>query len=260
MTKFSSQFGSDTVQLMAGYSNVANGLTGSSAAQIQRELPSNFHNGISNLLDIPYDVMTFEEGQDVFNEGEMSKGLYILKSGCVKIFVHREASRGRTTTPEYVTKLVSPGEMFGYKSLASEGQNKAFAKAVRTSTVWMYAAKDVMNLLSQTHPIIRTLLQQAIMDIQNYEKISQLHYLASVQERIAYQIVTLADRFGVQTAKGLSLNLKLTRNEFAQLASTINESLSRHLTEFKNEGLIDINGKEIIIKNREGLAAKSGNF
>jgi CRP/FNR family transcriptional regulator, cyclic AMP receptor protein len=104
------------------------------------------------------------------------------------------------------------------------------------------------------------MLEQAVMDIQNFEKVSQLHYLASVQERIAFQIISLADRFGVETSKGISLNLKLTRNEFAQLASTINESLSRHLTEFKNEGLIDINGKEIIIKNREALAAKSGNF
>jgi hypothetical protein len=36
--------------------------------------------------------------------------------------------------------------------------------------------------------------------------------------------------------------------------------LSRHLTEFKNEGLIDVNGKEIIVKDLEGLKAKSGNF
>ncbi|NUM60096.1 MAG: winged helix-turn-helix domain-containing protein, partial [Bdellovibrionaceae bacterium] len=55
-------------------------------------------------------------------------------------------------------------------------------------------------------------------------------------------------------------NLKLTRNEFAQLASTINESLSRHLTEFKAEGLIDINGKEIIIKDKQGLKVKSAIF
>jgi hypothetical protein len=73
-------------------------------------------------------------------------------------------------------------------------------------------------------------------------------------------LVVLADKFGVQTPAGISLNLKLTRNEFAQLASTINESLSRHLTEFKNEGLIELNGKEIIIKDMKSLMAKSGNF
>lgn len=108
--------------------------------------------------------------------------------------------------------------------------------------------------------MLKLVLEQAVSDIENFESTSQLHYLASVQERIAYQLVIMAEKFGVETPQGISLNLKLTRNEFAQLASTINESLSRHLTEFKNEGLIELNGKEILIKNKDGLMKKSGNF
>lgn len=213
-----------------------------------------------NNLEIPYEEMSFEEGQILFKEGEQATGLYLMKSGCVKLFVNRDHNRGRTTSPEYVTKLVSTGEVFGYKSLVLGMPSQAYAKAVKKSTVWIYSREAVTNILGHSHPLIKIILEQAVVDLKNYETTSQLHYLASVQERIAYQLVVLSDRFGVQTSRGMSLNLKLTRNEFAQLASTINESLSRHLTEFKNEGLIDLNGKEIIILNRDGLAAKSGNF
>jgi CRP-like cAMP-binding protein len=101
---------------------------------------------------------------------------------------------------------------------------------------------------------------QLLSDVEGLETVGQLHYLASVQERIAYQLSLLGDKFGVQTAEGLLIGLKLTRNELAQLAGTINESLSRHLTEFKSEGLIELKGKEIIIKDRAGLKLKSGNF
>lgn len=210
--------------------------------------------------DIPYDVASFNEGEILFKEGEQPTGLYLMKSGCVKMFVNRDHNRGRTTSPEYVTKLLSPGEVFGYKSLVFGQPNQAYAKAIKKTTVWIYKKDAIMKLLATVHPLIKSILEQAVLDIRGYEKTSQLHYLASVQERIAYQLVVLGDRFGVKTDRGISLNLKLTRNEFAQLASTINESLSRHLTEFKNEGLIDLNGKEIIILNREGLAEKSGNF
>ena len=134
------------------------------------------------------------------------------------------------------------------------------AKAIRPTTVWLYPKDVVLTGLQQASPLLKMLLQQAISDIESYEITNQLHYLASVQERIAYQLVVLADKFGVQVPAGISLNLKLTRNEFAQLASTINESLSRHLTEFKNEGLIELNGKEIIIKDMKALMSKSGNF
>lgn len=215
---------------------------------------------IPNTSNVPYEVIHLKEEEMIFKEGEPAKGLYYVQSGCVKVVVNRSHARGRTTTNEYVTKLVSPGEYFGYKSLVKGAATQSHAKAVKSTVLWLYPRELIQVAMAQSSPLIKLLLNQAVNDLESFETISQLHYLASVQERIAYQLVLLADRFGVQTPSGISLNLKLTRNEFAQLASTINESLSRHLTEFKNEGLIDLNGKEIIIKNKDGLMRRSGNF
>ena len=215
---------------------------------------------IPSTSNVPYEVVHLKEEEMIFKEGEAAKGLYYVHSGCVKVVVNRAHARGRTTTYEYVTKLVSPGEYFGYKSLVKGSPTASHAKAVKSTVLWLYPRELIQVAVAQASPLIKLLLNQAVNDLESFETISQLHYLASVQERIAYQLVLLADRFGVQTPSGISLNLKLTRNEFAQLASTINESLSRHLTEFKNEGLIDLNGKEIIIKNRDGLMKRSGNF
>lgn len=214
----------------------------------------------TNQTQLPYQTLTFKEGDLIFSEGDSPKGLFYVQSGCVKMLVNREHARGRTTTTEYVTKLVGSGEYFGYKALVRDGISHSAAIAVKPTTVWLYSKEIVEKAFSQSNPLMSLLLNQAVNDIERYETTSQLHYLASVQERIAYQLVTLAEKFGVKTEKGISLNLKLTRNEFAQLASTINESLSRHLTEFKHEGIIDLNGKEIIIKNWEALKSKSGNF
>lgn len=210
--------------------------------------------------DLPYEIIHFKDGDTIFKEGEEPRGLYYVQSGCVKITMNRKQSRGRTTSAEYVTKLVGVGEYFGYKALVRGGKAKATAKAVKSTAVWLYSKDRVMMALRSANPLVKLVLQQAIGDITSYENTNQLHYLASVEERIAYQLVMMSEKFGVATDEGVSLNLKLTRNELAQMASTINESLSRHLTEFKNAGLIELNGKEIVIKNKEGLMAKSGNF
>lgn len=215
---------------------------------------------IPTTSSAPYEVIHLKEEEMIFKEGDTPKGLYYVQSGCVKVVVNRAHARGRTTTNEYVTKLVSPGEYFGYKALVKNTTSQCHAKAVKPTVLWLYPRELIQVATAQASPLIKLLLNQSVSDLESFENTSQLHYLASVQERIAYQLVLLADKFGVQTPNGTSLNLKLTRNEFAQLASTINESLSRHLTEFKNEGLIDLNGKEIIIKNREGLMRRSGNF
>ena len=59
---------------------------------------------------MPYDIIQLKEGEILFREGEVPQGLYYVHSGCVKMVVNRQQSRGRTTSPEYVSKLVSPGE------------------------------------------------------------------------------------------------------------------------------------------------------
>lgn len=218
------------------------------------------NNVLPSTMPMPFEVIELKEGEVLFREGDAPRGLYFVHAGCLKMVVHREAARGRTTTPEYVTKLVSPGEYFGYKGLVRGGEHKGTATAVRSSTVYIYPKEAILFALRSANPLLTALLKQAVADVDSFERISQLHYLASVQERVAFQLVNLAEKFGVKTPEGLLLNLKLTRNEFAQLASTINESLSRHLTEFKNEGLLDVNGKEIVIKDLEGLKKKSGNF
>ncbi|MCB0407383.1 MAG: Crp/Fnr family transcriptional regulator [Bdellovibrionales bacterium] len=214
----------------------------------------------SPTSELPYQEIQLKEGEVIFKEGDFAKGLYYVQEGCVKMMVNRAHARGRTTTNEYVTKLVGAGEFFGYKALIKKRVSSSKAIAVKPTKIWLYSKEAVERAISSSNPLVRMLLTQAVNDIENYETTSQLHYLASVQERIAYQLILLADKFGVVSEKGISLNLKLTRNEFAQLASTINESLSRHLTEFKSEGLIDINGKEIIIKDKDGLMKKSGNY
>lgn len=246
---------SEIVRLMAGHTGYFDGMaTASSGAGLNTQFSK------SDRTQIPHQTFTYAEGAVIFKEKDKPKGINVLKSGCVKLSVNRENSRGRTTTPEYVVRLISPGEYFGYKAVIGNGALTTTAEAVQPSTVWFYEMGSLMQLLSAMNPLMQELLQQSVGEINTYEKTGQFNYLASVQERIAYRLIELSDRFGVKQGNGVSLNLKLTRNEFAQLASTINESLSRHLTEFKNEGLIDINGKEIIILNREGLAAKSGNI
>lgn len=238
-----------TVQLTAG-SHSANTQQASSASVTQ------LYGQSDSSQD--YQILNFDEGDLIYNENETPKGLYLLKSGCVKLFVNRDNSRGRTTSELFVTKLVSPEEMFGYSSLVQCQNQQATAKAIRKTIVWLYTKENIQRLLMQMHPTIKSMLEQSVQDTKSIEKMNQFNYLAPVQSRIAYQLVTISDRLGVKTNRGMTLNLKLTRNEFAQLASTINESLSRHLTEFKAEGLIDLNGKQIIILDREKLLLKSG--
>lgn len=207
-----------------------------------------------------FQVLTLKENEFIFRQGEMPKGVYFVKSGCVKVVVNRSLTRGRMASPEFISQVVGTGNFFGYNSAIKGGSHQSFAKTLKPTELHVYSLEAIQQIMNGPDGLVKSLFLQMVKDSEAQAVIGQLHYLASVQERIAYQLLLLADQFGVPTAAGTHLNLRLTRNELAQLAGTINESLSRHLTEFKNEGILDLNGKEIIIKDRQALMQRSGNF
>lgn len=208
--------------------------------------------------------MTFKENQKIYSAGEMPAGIYMIKSGAVKVYVQRRKARGRMASPEFLTKVLGPGDIFGYQAIMKNMPHGEFVETLKPTEVTLYSKESISvsfrgaSLNGTT--IGDSLMKQIVKDLERKEKDSELHYLASVQERIAYQLVLLAEKFGTTSERGIHIDLKLTRNELAQLAGTINESLSRHLTEMKAEGIIDLVGKEIIVKNKPALIEKSGNF
>ncbi len=244
-----------------GSSSLVSGLQTSEPSTVRTFPPVQGIPGVSFGLEQPQQILKLNEGDYVFKAGEMPQGLYSLKSGAVKIVTHRPLTRGRVSSPEFINKIVAPGEFFGFTPLVKNTEYTFFARALRASEVLVYPKEVITQFMTSSNNLLKTVFAQISHDLEVNETTSQLHYLASVQERIAYQLAILAERLGTPVeGGGLSLSLRLTRNELAQLAGTINESLSRHLTELKNEGIIDLKGREIIVKNLPLLKEKSGNF
>lgn len=231
--------------------NLVGSSVGSSLAQTQIE---------TQWQTSPSKILTFKENEFLFREGQWPQGIYFIRSGAVKVIVNRTLTRGRMHSPEYVSQVLGAGDLIGHKSVLRGSMQGESAKAMKPTEVQVYSMEGIQKIMKGPHTVEKMIFTQMLHDLEMKEKNSQLHYLASVQERIAYQLSLLANKFGVPHDDGLHLNLKLTRNELAQLAGTINESLSRHLTEFKNEGILDLKGKEIVVKNMGALMQRSGNF
>ena len=84
-------------------------------------------------------------------------------------------------------------------------------------------------------------------------KLSSLHQ-KNVRERLAELLLLLKESHGVIGDDGRTLiNLKLTREEMATMIGTANETLIRFISEFKEAGLIEQEGKKIFILNEKDL-------
>ncbi len=60
--------------------------------------------------------------------------------------------------------------------------------------------------------------------------------------------------FGVEDDRGTLLRTRLSHRELANLIGSTRETVSLTLGEFRREGLVELTGRQIVIRNREGLA------
>jgi CRP/FNR family transcriptional regulator len=68
-------------------------------------------------------------------------------------------------------------------------------------------------------------------------------------------LLRLADTEGRQTQRGIEFQLPASHQELASQLGTVRELISCNLARLQAEGLIDVDARQIVVKDRCGLHA-----
>ncbi len=76
-----------------------------------------------------------------------------------------------------------------------------------------------------------------------------------VNTRLANLLLDLSQKYGVKEKEGIQIGIKITHQEMANLIGSTRETVSMTLGEFKRQGLIDLEGRKILILKEDGLSS-----
>ena len=193
-----------------------------------------------------------KKGKTLYEEGNRITGIYCINTGILKVY--KTGIEGK----EQIIIFAKPGEIIGYRSVINGEAACTSVKALEDSTVCFINTQDLYKLLKENSELGIELLQIACKELG--EANSYLTDIAqkSVKERLAEILMRLQEEFG--TNKEGIINLILTREELANIIGTATESVIRLLSEFKNEGIIDLQARKIKILNIQKLKKISNIF
>jgi len=184
---------------------------------------------------------TFQKGEFIYREGDTGGKLYILHTGGVKI------SRLSADGKEQVIRAIGPGEFMGELSLFSSLPFTDDATALENSTMCFIDGEKLKLLMSKYISIAFKVMDELSKRLERAENLIKEISLNSVEERLARVLLDLSD--GEK-----EIVLTMTRGNLASQLGMSQETLSRKLSFFQEEGLISLKGhKRIRIENREGL-------
>lgn len=218
-------------------------------------------------LDEQIQPLTLHRGEVLFHSGDVALGLYVLAAGKVKLTKPSRQPqpslttnrKGRPTIPqprESLLALIGPGEMFGELSVLDGGQRSTTATAMLDCRLYHVPREPMLELVQKHHDVSQAMLHQMAHRVRvSNETISGL-VLSDVPGRMAFLLLTLAERFGVTTDRGVEVHHDLTQAELAQMVGASRETVNKVLTDFSARKWIAMSGKSVIIRDAARLRAR----
>ncbi|XOV77986.1 MAG: fumarate/nitrate reduction transcriptional regulator Fnr [Aestuariibacter sp.] len=214
-------------------------------------LPFNLSDSELNRLDdIIKRKQPYHKGENLFELHAPLKALYAIRSGSFKSYTLN------TEGDEQIIAFHLPGEIIGFDSVAHE-LHQSVAQALETSMVCEIPF-DVMDTLSSEVPALRRQVMRLMSEeIKQDQQMFMLLNQRTAEERMAYFLMSMSSRFKNRGFASHEFRLTMTRAEIGNYLGLTVETISRLLTKFQKENLIDVKGKLITLNDLDTLSRRS---
>lgn len=192
-------------------------------------------------------IQSYASGELLFSEGEACTGLYIVVDGRVRIF--KMSLNGR----EHVLAVEGPGASVAELPVFDGGSYPASASAMEVSRALFVSRNDLRAICIEKPEVSLKLLQVVGARLRRLVGIIEELSFTTVRHRLISWLLREAKAHGHATERGVTIPLNLSHQELAAQIGTVRELVSRNLARLQAQDFIQINGREIVILNQEGL-------
>lgn len=201
---------------------------------------------VGNLDSLSADrkVHQIHKKQYVYTEGDEPTRLYFLKAGKVKTV------RTNADGKELITGLYNAGEFFGYLALLENTEYTDSAVTLEDSELVYIPNDDFKQLLLANNEVGQQFIKLLAGRISERETQLVTMAYSSLRRRVADTLLRLHEQQAANHPQGL---IQLSRDDLASIVGTATESLIRTLSEFKQDGLIELVGSSIRVLQPDRL-------
>lgn len=197
---------------------------------------------------------TFKRGQPLFQQGDAGDGLFIIVEGSVAVVITGESGN------RVVLTTLQPPDVLGEIALLDGGSRSAAAEALEPTTTLVLARAAFLQLVGDpafTEQLLRSL---GALVRRLSEQASDFVFL-DLPGRVAKVLVRLADEMSGSAAarrQGMPVELAVTQGRLADMVGGSRQSVNQILQGFQTRGLLEIQGRRLLISGFAALRQRAG--
>lgn len=188
--------------------------------------------------------------EPVYHGGFRADRLFVVATGVVK--TTRTSVDGR----ESVIDVLGPGDYFG--SLPALGSDRYTDSAWTLSPCCLLVVGTAeFEWILEEFPVVARAALKAVSERLSHTQTALHRSGASVERRLASTLLDLADKLGSEWREGILVHAPISRDDLAALTGARTETVSRVLSKWRREGVIESGRRWVAIRDREALAEAS---
>ncbi len=205
--------------------------------------------GSSELKEIsPYLIpASFKKRDVIFSEGDPSEWLYIVTEGKVKIT--KLSQEGK----EIILEVIHPADFFGGLAVIRGFPYPANAIAMEDTKLLKISRSNLMRVLDRFPNLMYCMAQQVGERMRESHETLKNIALERVEARIASLLLKLSDKTGKKIDEGIAIDMKLTKQDIAEMVGTTVETSIRTMSKLKKTGIVAEKDGRILIRNLDKL-------
>lgn len=182
-----------------------------------------------------------------FQQGDPASALYVLTAGRVRL---------TQVTPEgdqVILHLIHPGEMFGGIAVLGDATYPVSAQALEDCQALAWDGEGMVRLMERTPRLALNALRLLAGRVQELQ--DRVRELATerVERRVARTLLRLARQAGRKVEGGVLIDLPLSRQDLAEMTGTTLFTVSRVLSRWEQQGLVEAGRERVLIRFPHGL-------
>jgi CRP-like cAMP-binding protein len=177
----------------------------------------------------------------VFEQGEEANSFFVLLHG------HVRAAKTTPSGQQVIVRYVSPGETFGVAMAIGLTQYPATATAVEDSIVLTWPAAEWPRLVAKYPSLASNTLQALGSRLQEtHARVIEMS-TEQVERRVAHALLRLVQQAGRKVPEGVEIDFPISRQDIAEMTGTTLHTVSRILSGWETDGLIDGGRQRIVV-------------
>jgi len=189
-------------------------------------------------------------GTVVIRQGDTADALVVIGRGRARL--ERTAADGRPVPLGYR----GTGDVLGESCLGHAPTHAESATAMEELEYARIPVPLLDTLLADDAGLGPAVLALLLARQRETEDRIESLLFRNVEGRLAEFLIEAADRWGVPSPKGTLISAPITHLEIAQSIGSTRETVTLTLGALRREGLLDVAGRRLIVRDRDALAAR----